>query len=484
MKAGGSNLPIQAVIEVTRSEAERYDNMVRDHLARVERMLIASFSLAATAASLLFVYKQYQLLLALPIFALTGYYVALSTMGEMFALAAHKFYIEEQLSTLMDRELPPHVTQLPTVAWDRAGGYLRRRSVIYILLQAVYVSGVVIVAISSLVAAWYKEPHLRWLVVVDLYIIVALVVGGALGWREVLGMYDTTLKRLRRAGRRGHGDEEEDSQLDSGSLQWAPQALAALVFLLGFGALTVIFLLRKWPGTFPTHVDYRASIVGDGFLLPIIVYVLTRSALALPSRSDGASAMAIGGGVGGVMGALVQAAWWLDPDPHLHWGLTSPHHFTLAGWWHAVFLTVTSGLVLGLWCTILQRLLWWDRSGASATHLGKLAALWLSFGIISFAGLLALDGGPSDSTASTQITLITAFTTLALGVLMLLAVARRAVLKLVTPIAVGTASAVAFCVSLRVWPPTATGATWAVVISMTLGVGSLAYWLKAREAMT
>jgi hypothetical protein len=137
----------------------------------------------------------------------------------------------------------------------------------------------------------------------------------------------------------------------------APALLALVVFVAGYGALTSFWWLGTWGSGLPGLYDYRSATLGDGVLLPALaaaLLVVGRSARH-PVAHERAWSIAVGL-AGAIFGALSQVLWLEDPSPHLNWTLPDAHHFNVAGWWHAAFLTSASGLFAALWVWALRRI--------------------------------------------------------------------------------------------------------------------------------
>ncbi len=188
---------VDVVVQMLRADIEHYDDLVRAALAHIDRILLAAFSIAGIAAPLLVTNKQYGVLLAVPFVAFGALFMGLNASGEMFALAAHKFFLESQLAEFLRTSEGGAPTAPPRVPWDLAGGYLRRRSLTYVALQGMYLLGLVVATIASLVIAWDKAPSLRWASIATSVVVVGLSVLTWSCWSDVQSTYERTLDRLR-----------------------------------------------------------------------------------------------------------------------------------------------------------------------------------------------------------------------------------------------------------------------------------------------
>jgi hypothetical protein len=125
-------------------------------------------------------------------------------------------------------------------------------------------------------------------------------------------------------------------------------ALGALgVLVAGFGALLVFWLSADWP-TENGLFHYLSATLGDGLLLPLMVAILIGGIASLPATHDDRLRGCAGFAIGTLAGMATQAAWLADDSPSLNWTLPAPHQFNAPGWYHAVFLSLVSGLLLGL----------------------------------------------------------------------------------------------------------------------------------------
>jgi hypothetical protein len=181
------------------------------------------------------------------------------------------------------------------------------------------------------------------------------------------------------------------------------------------GGLGALASLARW-SDYPAHLrglaTYRSATYGDGIALPLLAALLlaavqSRSLPPIHRLRRGRLQIAIGAGIGLCLGAAVQALWWLDPDPPRNWTLPAPHHFTLAGRWHATFLIAMSGVFAGLWVALLVKLRWVQAQPGHELPrlLRSRTAVWLTANAVFFTVLVALDN--RDATA-TQATLTTA----------------------------------------------------------------------------
>jgi hypothetical protein len=130
-----------------------------------------------------------------------------------------------------------------------------------------------------------------------------------------------------------------------------------VVFLLGFGALAIIASTTEQPSGLPGMWDYWSGTIGDGLLLPLVCAGLVAGvsrlkALAVPGFK---LATALACFVGATAGAVSQATWLLDPNPRLNWMIIEVNTLSFAGWYHLVFLILTSSFICGTSVELLLR---------------------------------------------------------------------------------------------------------------------------------
>jgi hypothetical protein len=228
----------------------------------------------------------------------------------------------------------------------------------------------------------------------------------------------------------------------------------------GFGVLQVMWWAGEWPAGLAGHPDSRTGTVGDAVALPVLVGVLTGSACVLARRSPGrapgerriAIPVAVGGGAAGI---AVQYAWWSDVRAIPHWGVPQPRHFSLPGWWHAVFLVTVSAWLASLYTVVVIRLrrTAQHHDGVFACPAGRRTLAAGSWAATSFLLLVLLDAAHNrEGTATVATAVATAFPAgLACGALFWAAGRQRGDLR--RPVGAGIVMATALAALCRRWPP-------------------------------
>jgi hypothetical protein len=232
---------------------------------------------------------------------------------------------------------------------------------------------------------------------------------------------------------------------------------ASVTFISGFGSLALLWIVQQKP-LIASHGGYRTAIVGDAVLLPLIVGILTRCVLSSPFRRRDHFLMVAGGVIGGVAGFLVQYGILADPSPARQWLLSSPHHFSLPGWWHAVFFVMTSVFIAALWLLTLARL--HRNQHFLLEHKPReqqRATAWLAFAVGGFLGLNVVDAGSNVEHSSTQVVLLAVSVVAAAVVGLLFAAAPKWTFSERNAILGGVAMSALLAVASRKWPPSAAG---------------------------
>ena len=166
--------------------------------------------------------------------------------------------------------------------------------------------------------------------------------------------------------------------------------LAGLTWLLGFGAMNLFWFTGNHPSGLPGLYFYRSATWGDGLLLPLLIWALARQSVATDGwrrRVAAASTVA-----GAAAGALTQVQWLASGTTRLNWTIPTLHHFNAAGWWHAAFLVVFSGVIAGLVARMSISAADWSLTERDRS----LALLAILVAGPAFAVLLAVDNGVAD----------------------------------------------------------------------------------------
>jgi len=176
--AGPSDAPDALALLIT--VATNQDLHFRRALLRVDEVMGLGFAILAGSATLVFLHHLWILGFVLPFVFQTAVFLALNDAGEMYALAAYRDFLEDQIAAAVNQ--PPTSPNLRFIPWGRAAGPLRARSLAGRLLILAYLTASAGGGLASLSLAWYHERHLLWLAASCL----ALFIGGA-----IAGVYAT-----------------------------------------------------------------------------------------------------------------------------------------------------------------------------------------------------------------------------------------------------------------------------------------------------
>ncbi len=201
--------------------------------------------------------------------------------------------------------------------------------------------------------------------------------------------------------------------------------LALVVLLAGSGVMSVLSTAFPPAGELPNWQDFAATTIGDTLVLPVLVLALHASWKNLrdPTTPVLSWPFAAGGVVGALGGAGVQLSWLLDTQPRLTWVLPQVHRFSFPGWHHAIFLTLVSGLVVGL-ATGVAHSIWLAKRSSQRARVEAYARSPLLLSVVAsawfFSVLVVYDGGEGDSLFWTVLSVVIPSIVLAAAILILL----------------------------------------------------------------
>jgi hypothetical protein len=169
---------------------------------------------------------------------------------------------------------------------------------------------------------------------------------------------------------------------------------AAVVWMGGFGTLTVFYAAMPRQPRLPGLFDFLSATWGDGLALPLMAAALVYAALTLPPARRERVVAIISGLAGAAIGVATQVQWLRDNAPRPNWTFPRAHHFNVAGVYHAIFLVTMCAFTTALWLLIALRLAQATDVERSAIGAGGIAA---GSGAV-FVVLLALDGRSAAAT--------------------------------------------------------------------------------------
>ena len=192
-----SSAAAEALFHELSSEIRHYDLLVRSHLDQIYKMLLLAFTIGVSLASVVLSLGKNDLLLFAPIIPFSifiAFTIGLRLMAEMFALAAHKFYLEEQRSQLIVFQYSKAVA-LP--AWDSGGGRVVSYSLVNMLIMSLYLSLLLAIGVIVATAMWTFYPEYRWVAAGTGVITPILVAVLGICFIRVRNFYERTLEKLR-----------------------------------------------------------------------------------------------------------------------------------------------------------------------------------------------------------------------------------------------------------------------------------------------
>ena len=159
--------------------------------------------------------------------------------------------------------------------------------------------------------------------------------------------------------------------------------LATMFFGFGAGALINWYLrLVKSPlvAELRGSLDYKSSIIGDGFVLPV-VNMLVASFLLNERSMIGTRELWFAG----ICGVVITAYFHITQARRglVNWCMPEPWHWNLLGAFHAVYMYTVSSL-LGLFYALTAEY-WWVHGGPPRE------AVLATVGILGFLWLLRID---------------------------------------------------------------------------------------------
>lgn len=253
-------------------------------------------------------------------------------------------------------------------------------------------------------------------------------------------------------------------------------ALAGLTVLaLGFIPLAIFWsrtaldyqgLLGFW--------DFISGTVGDAVLLPAMVGAAVYLAAASPPLSRHIGIAATMSGV--LAGAAVQVSWLASTEVPRQWGIPERWHFSLPGWWHAVFFVIVSGALAHMWARIVL-----SRPTERSESAGAFLILVVSttgFGLTVIYDANAYGGFDAASTLMMSAVAIVGLTTVAMRAI-------EAPSERIAYLASGTGlGLLLYVIAREIYVDGSSASVWVAVLSSVAGAGiGLAKWWNATDLL-
>jgi len=163
-------------LEWLMKQSETHDLYLRESLRDINQMMTFAFTVIAAGATILFYYRVYAIGYVLPLAFVAAGYMGMNNTAEMFAVAAHRDFVDRQISGLLEEEsgispigkfVPPGVSI----------GKARRYSISNFVLQFIFGLGGAVCGYACLFFAWHNSGGLWWLGLIAgvLYTVLLLV---------------------------------------------------------------------------------------------------------------------------------------------------------------------------------------------------------------------------------------------------------------------------------------------------------------------
>jgi hypothetical protein len=176
--------------------------------------------------------------------------------------------------------------------------------------------------------------------------------------------------------------------------------VAWAVLAAGFIALAVFYSVLPHDTALPGLFDFLSATWGDGLALPVMSGALVFAIGRLPPTPRDLPVSIGAGLLGASLGVATQVQWLRADAPRLNWTLPRPHHFNVAGDYHAVFLVAMCALTAALWALVLLRFAL--APGRLAVRRSAVAACLLAAAAgVAFVVLLVVDSQTDRSRAGT-----------------------------------------------------------------------------------
>ena len=176
----------------------------------------------------------------------------------------------------------------------------------------------------------------------------------------------------------------------------------------GFVTMALLGSLRSYAPKLPGFWDYPSGTIGDALLVPTVIAALAVQTRRLSREGVAHEKLAAvaAGCIGFVGGAVVPLSWLFGPDTKPFWMLPRPHHYVLAGWVHAVYLSCATAAIAVLVVVCLRRLHAGRGRAASQRPTEMTLAVGAGAGMLVLIGRDSVSGGFTLSSAVTMASLL------------------------------------------------------------------------------
>lgn len=180
------------ILDFMQRESHRYDKNARTTMTALNGLGSVAVGLLVAASSVAATSGAQEVLFALPLLGIVLWILAIRLSLEMFAMFAHKHWLETRQVEVLKRLGPGRYF----VAWGDAGGSLMIRSIANIAAYTSFAILELAVAAVSYAVLFDSFHHLRWLLWLDMsfYALGLIVIAKSAG--ESLAVYGKTLALL------------------------------------------------------------------------------------------------------------------------------------------------------------------------------------------------------------------------------------------------------------------------------------------------
>lgn len=121
---------------------------------------------------------------------------------------------------------------------------------------------------------------------------------------------------------------------------------ALLTLLVGFISMHIFWINDIHDPNLRGFFSYKAATFGDGICLPVLVGCSVVCLLYGKEEKIGFYKPCIYIGIiGAILGIVVQGSWLISDETLPNWTIPEVHHFTAAGYYHAIFFVLMFGYI-------------------------------------------------------------------------------------------------------------------------------------------
>ena len=176
-------------------QSQIHEKDFRDALQQLNQTMVLGFTVLAASATLIFYYHAYPLAFGIPVIYVVTGLLALSTLGEMFALASYRDFLDLQISQL-SRDACSSERVGVFVPWFAAAGSIRRYSIANLLLQLVFPVAGALGGYVSIMIGWIHMHAYWWVGPISLTVYSGLLIASWPAIVEALTTYEEVQQQM------------------------------------------------------------------------------------------------------------------------------------------------------------------------------------------------------------------------------------------------------------------------------------------------